>query len=97
MKVERRGKYPGIKLHLGEPECNRILDFDRKPTNESEWACFYLIEKIGKRIRKAIEDDPSLLEDRTEEDIRQCLEEEAEKAQARLDDVDTYLKEREDK
>lgn len=65
MKIERRGKYPGVKLHLDGEECKILM------TDGLEY-CNLLLE-VGTAVRYAIANDPTLLEERTEEEIKATL------------------------
>lgn len=69
MKLERRGKYPGIKLHLDKEECEGI--------NAVKYLNIIGMPKIlitlVNEVKRALEEDPSLLEERTEEEIKATL------------------------
>ena len=79
MKIERRGKYAGIKLHLDKGECLEILD---TITLGLSAAC---LMRIREKIRKAITDDPTILDDRTEEEIHATLSKEAIESKLKLE------------
>lgn len=71
MKIERRGKYPGVKLHLDGEECKALID-PNAPI--AAWGIGNTIAKdIRKAVAKAIKEDPTLLEERTEEEIKATL------------------------
>jgi hypothetical protein len=75
-KIERRGKYAGVKIHLDGEQCKAILDLH------------HTMEEIGLSIHNqllaALEEDPSILEDRTEEEIKAELMIEAQKSILKL-------------
>lgn len=84
MKLERRGKYPGIKVHFDPEECQQICD-------RLEWLSIYHpdnqikpLRKLRKLIKRAIDDDPTLFDDRTEDEIKKELKIERDKSTARL-------------
>jgi len=71
IKFERRGKYPGVKIHLDREECEALVG---KPHNiPLTTKAFELAAMIRKKLIRAIEEDPSILEERTEEEIKATL------------------------
>lgn len=85
MKLEPRGKYPGVKIHLDEKETRDVLDIDDKASTGKAWD---FIVKLARKIHKLQNDLPTLLEERTEEEIRAELEEERDKSIAKLAAMD---------
>jgi hypothetical protein len=81
MKVQKRGKYAGIKVHLTPEECIAFTDYPH----------LSILERFRTLLRQAIEDDPTLLQPRTEDEVHEALLREQEKATARLDDLPAYL------
>ena len=69
MKIERRGKYPGVKLHLDGEECKAIQEVKFLNIIGMPKILITLVEKV----KEAIKEDPSLLEERTEEEIKATL------------------------
>lgn len=69
MKLERRGKYPGVKLHLDGEECEKLLSHE-SPFHGGSGEILLMIYH---QVQKAIEDDPTLLEERSEEEIKATL------------------------
>jgi hypothetical protein len=88
VKVESRGKYPGVKLHLEPEEVEIILAFTDQPYYEVEAEkAVSLLEKMRKHILKLQEETPGLLQERTPEQIAAILAKEVEKASLQLDRV----------
>ena len=88
MKLERRGKFAGVKLHLTAKECQDILSFKQ---NVMYYIPLYIQKDMGNLIKKAITKDPTILVKRTPEQIKEALENEQEKSEARLSALDEYL------
>ena len=82
MKLEKRGKFAGVKIHLDSEECKKI-------TSSSHGNA--LCVDIKKLIKQAIQQDPSILDNRTSAEIEAALTKEHTKAQLRLKDFDAYL------
>ena len=78
MKLERRGKYPGVKVHLEPEECSAVTD-------DVGICCPPIIKKLRKLIKRAMKDDPSLFDDRTDDEIREELEVERDKSIEKLE------------
>ena len=92
MKIEKRGKYAGVKVHLEPEECEAFVAFaadaekaglmgKKIPVNMSS---FSLSAKLGKKIKNLMEDEPALLKERTPEEIQHELEVEYESAALKL-------------
>ncbi len=72
IKIEPRGKYAGVKVHLDGEEAKEFLAFAEgvegvgttKKTGVLKFAC-----KLGAKINKLVGEVPNLFEDRTEEQI----------------------------
>lgn len=78
MKVESRGKYPGVKLHLEPEEVETVLswkDFD---------GTHPLLRKMGKKIAELQEETPNLLTERTPAEVEAILVKEVEKQSIQL-------------
>lgn len=89
MKIEKRGKYPGVKVHLEPDEAKVYIQFAKDITTsgqklKGDITYVSLSAKLGTKISKLIEEDPTLLEARTEEEIKHELEVELESAQLKL-------------
>ena len=69
MKLERRGKYPGVKVHLEKDECVLLME------PKGNW--LPLVTKLIKNLTKLAKEEPTLLEDRSEEEILATLSKEA--------------------
>ena len=92
MKVERRGKYPGVKVHLEKDECEVFLELvkDHKKAGGHVYTqptYFSLSVKMGQKIASLLKDEPALLEERTEEDIVAALSKEAIEADLKLKEI----------
>lgn len=90
IKVEARGKYPGVKVHLDREHCEILLalaaDY-KKAGNDKKQAApsyFSLAVGIGKKIASLKEEMPNLLEERTEEQIHATLSKELIESQEKL-------------
>ena len=88
MKIEPRGKYPGVKVHLDEKETAEILTVSRAKSQDDDIAMCRFVEKLGRKIRDLQAETPTLLEPRTEEEIRAELIEERDKSIAKLAAMD---------
>lgn len=91
MKVEPRGKFGGVKIHLDKEEVEVLLT--KAPPNISEElsskaiklpGVFGLIAKMGKKIQALLQENPKLLEDRTDEEVIAILAKESEKSAMQL-------------
>lgn len=110
MNLEKRGKFPGIKLHLTKEECEEVLVLRKEhktgkirklrerakegakgfTTAEvaalSDALCNALdwVLPVVKLIGKAIEEDPTILAERTEAEIVEELKAEKVKCEKKL-------------
>lgn len=90
MKLERRGKYPGVKIHLEPEECLRVCDqilwFNEQDPPDPGPAHYGSagLRKLYKLIRKAIAEDSTIFDDRTDDEIREELEVERDKSVEKL-------------
>ena len=87
MKLEARGKYPGVKVHLDREECEAILQATPPskgipPGPQQRLTAFYFT--LRGYLWDAIKKDPLLLEDRTEDQIKAELLAEKEKSEKKL-------------
>lgn len=72
MKIEPRGKYAGIKVHLDGDEARMFLMLKALgPVEFTPISKFALT--LGKHITKLVKEIPNLLEDRTEAQIQEAL------------------------
>lgn len=100
MKLEPRGKYAGVKVHLDGDECKALLS--RFPDGypilqfgkavavsnidaQAAKAGMKLGTKLASKIRELMGEHPGLLNDRSDDEIRLALEHEAEQAKLKLD------------
>lgn len=91
MKVESRGKYPGVKLHLDPEECEVLMAVETTWINPNAPGSLTKIAiplnlamKMGKSIKELLKEQPELLEERTQEQIAAILAKETEKAGIQL-------------
>ena len=85
MKIEPRGKYAGVKVHLDGDEAGAFLKWaDGKWSTEPNPSLVKFASKLGGKIQRLIEEIPNLLEDRTEEQIKDALEGDQEKIEKQL-------------
>lgn len=89
MKIEKRGKYPGIKVHLEPDECEPFITLaadHKKAGGETATTPSYytLAVKLGKKIAALNTEDPGVFTPRTQEEIKAELEEEMRSSAAKL-------------
>lgn len=88
MKIEPRGKYAGVKVHLDGDEAAMFLEWVKNGSKapiyipaQSEPVITFA-SKLGGKIQKLISEVPNLLEDRTEEQIKASMEKDLAKIHA---------------
>lgn len=89
MKIEARGKYPGVKVHLDGEEAQMFLDFIGnqtaiKVTEKANPTVAQFATKLGKKVQKLIGEFPNLLSERTPEQIKESLNGDLEKIHDQL-------------
>ncbi len=84
MKVEPRGKFGGVKIHLDGEEAQTLTNWPDNSTFETDHAVLGLALKMRKKILQLMKEDPNVLTDRTPEQVQAILIKEAEKAQLQL-------------
>lgn len=90
MKIEKRGKYAGVKVHLEPDEVEPFIqvakDYAKTVANNIKVQPNYLTlsVKLGKKISQLLLEEPDLLKDRTPDQIQHELEVELESAQKKL-------------
>jgi hypothetical protein len=96
IKVEKRGKYGGVKIHLDPEDCKRLIQASEDLTQLSKLQQLGTVGlsvplkmaiRMGKSIKALLEKEPDLLEDRTPEQVAAILAKEVEKAQMQLNAV----------
>ena len=90
MKIEKRGKYAGVKVHLDPEECEHLIAFSKTKDNlilSSHSAAVKLTGALGKKIKDLIVSEPDLLKDRSEDEIKKELENELTSAQLKLEAI----------
>ena len=98
-KIERRGKWGGVKAHLSGPECQRLLDWRekyKKQKNNGEYpsadlsdTSFEFVKDLSKSIKGLLEEDPKLLEDRTEDQVKESLLKDKRKIEEQLQTMES--------
>ena len=82
IKIEARGKYAGVKVHLDGEEAKEFLEYvgasDKQLMKKSEKVLKFA-SKLGAKIEKLVEEIPNLFEDRTEEQIKESMNKDLEK------------------
>ena len=91
MKIEPRGKYAGVKVHLDGDEA---MIFSRlwkngKPDQAEPAKILSFAIKLGGKINTLLKDMPNLLEDRTKEQIQEALLGDQAKIKKQLDAMKT--------
>lgn len=78
MKIEPRGKYAGVKVHLDAEEVNTLLSCMSGDEVELQRLPLFvgLAGKMARKTRALMEEDPTLLTDRTPAQIAAALEKE---------------------
>lgn len=92
MKVESRGKYEGVKIHLDAEEAKILLQEvsmlkGAYGDEVNVKTPIGLARKMGLKIREKLKENPKLLEKRTDEEIAAILVKEVEKASLQLERV----------
>lgn len=90
MKIEPRGKYPGVKVHLDEKECEELLQAYEGGYIKVNVPHFFGL-KLAKQIKDLLAEEPDLLTPRTPEQVKAILAKEVEKAKMQLDQVNHGL------
>lgn len=87
LKVETRGKYPGVKVHLDPDDCQSLMEWfeecSTKPTLKLGLAG-KIAAKMGQKIKDLLVDQPDLFKEKTPEQLAAILIKEAEKPQLQL-------------
>ena len=85
MKIEPRGKYAGVKVHLDGEEAGIFLKWaDEKWATKPNPTLIQFASKLGGKIQRLIKEVPNHLEDRTDEQIKEALEGDQEKIERQL-------------
>ena len=89
MKVEPRGKYAGVKLHLDKDECQKLLNFYTSAQDTASGIILSAGTKfllgMGKKVKDLLIDHPNLLHDRTDDEIHATLCKEAGESKLKLE------------
>jgi hypothetical protein len=97
IKVEPRGKYGGVKVHLDPEDCQHLIALADAGKTDNFAVLkgagpiiqipFGLAYKMGKSIKDLLAKEPGLLQDRTPEQVAAILAKESEKAALQLEAV----------
>lgn len=83
MQIERRGKYPGVKVHLDEDECKQLAALaTSEPLTGNKTS--KVVMKLAGKIAAQLKEDKTTLQARTEEEIITELQTERDKAIEKL-------------
>ena len=91
MKIEPRGKYAGVKVHLEPEEAQAFMQFANSggiPLFKSSNSAMQLAEQLGKKLNKLVKEIPALLAEKTDEQIKAALEKEAKVAAMKLAEIE---------
>lgn len=87
MKAESRGKYSGIKLHLGGLECQELLDWHKlyKSGNAGISSIpLTFARNVAKAVKGLLKEHPEMLKDRSGEEVLAALHSDKEKIEQQL-------------
>lgn len=89
MKIETRGKYPGVKLHLEPEEVQAVVVLSTLDHADDLYQIalpdtLSTLRKMGLKIQKLLEETPGLLEERTPEQVAAIMVKEIEKQTLQL-------------
>ncbi len=82
IKVERRGKYGGVKIHLDSSQCEILLKWIVGKFSPEQEA---LLGEMILAVKKLVKRDPDTLKDRTDAEVAAILAKESEKARLQLE------------
>lgn len=86
IKVEKRGKYGGVKVHLDGPQCQALLNYIlAAPESKEVGVAVAILMETALAIKKLLKKEPDLLKDRTPEEIAAILLKEKEAAELKLE------------
>ena len=86
-KIEKRGKYAGVKAHLSGPECQMLLDWRKKAKQEGiidTNTAVKFVKDLAKAIDGLQQEYPDLLKDREPEEVEAALKKDAAKIAEQL-------------
>lgn len=95
MKIEKRGKYPGVKVHLDPDECEAFSSLasyaEKTEILKGTKPLSYLnvAIKIGHKLLKIAKEDPSFIEERTPEQVKESLMKDKKKIEEQLNAMGT--------
>lgn len=78
IKIEKRGKYPGVKVHLEPDECEAFInlakDAEKVELIKSPVKSYLTVAiKIGKKMLSVAAEQPDFLIERTPEQVKESL------------------------
>lgn len=94
MKIEKRGKYPGVKVHLDPEECEAFIGLAKDAAQveilKTPVKTYLTISlKIGKKLMGIAKDEPDFLIERTPEQVKESLLKDQAKIVEQLKAMDT--------
>ena len=93
MKIEPRGKYAGVKVHLDIEDVKVFLDWvSEKHTDSTFGDVVSFSLRLKKKLLGLVGEYPNVLKERTKEEIQAALELEQEAATEKLDKIKKGLK-----
>jgi hypothetical protein len=85
MKLEPRGKYAGVKVHLDADECQALMiAFPEGSKAHKDFAVYSFPGKLAGKLHKLVKEFPDMLEDKSDDHVEAVLKAEAIKANAKL-------------
>lgn len=84
MKVEPRGKYAGVKLHLDENEVKQLLDAQVHGAKAAQ----SLVQEMATSVSSALAKNPDMLKARTQAQIIKALKRDQKKISEQLAAID---------
>ena len=94
IKVETRGKYAGVKIHLDAEESEELIKYYEtflpnitKGVLQTLEPHVRIARKMGKQIKALLVEDPNLLKERTPEQIAAILAKDHEKTAMQLNQL----------
>ena len=84
MKIEARGKYPGVKVHLDEEETQMFLKLAGSQATYISGPVAKFSIKLAGKINTLTSEHPNLVEERTQEEVLAALLRDQAKIQEQL-------------
>lgn len=95
MKIEKRGKFAGVKVHLDPEEAKVFVELHTRMCDATGPITYTpataLAAKIGKATRKIMAQEPDVFVEKTEDQVREALIKEIGKLTEKLGKLDVEL------